>query len=107
MLFPRHSTVLQRQEILRDFKEKKISEAEAGERLRDLEPEASVGYLALGAARAEEAQLDEASALFREALERAPCSPTPYFQLADVLKRAGDRSSGEVLSLAMWKLAMA
>ncbi len=109
MLFLKQSV---REELLKLAHERlagKIGDDELGNRILKLDPESASASVALGRARMDAGDLDEAESLFWQGLARAPFLYSFYLAIADVRRKRdpNDVLSIRVRELGFWKLALA
>jgi tetratricopeptide (TPR) repeat protein len=109
MLFLSKSEREQRLAVGRALEAGTIGEAEAGERLLQLDPDSGAAYLALGRARFAAGDLGEAESLFWQGLDRSPLVYPCYMALSDVRRKrdADDPLAPRLRILGIWKLSFA
>jgi tetratricopeptide (TPR) repeat protein len=109
MLFTPEPLRQSRAAIARESQAGKITEAEAGERLIDTDPDFGGGFLLLGNGKSEVGDLAAAESCYWKALDRMPCDYSAYLSLSDIRRRQhgpDDALSGRLMLLGIWKLAL-
>jgi hypothetical protein len=104
MLFLSESELKERSKVTRALADGMIGEAEAGELLMKIDP--GTAFLALGGAREDAGDLDEAETLFWQGLEVEPCRYVLYMSLCDLrrIRDPDDVLAKRLMMLAIWKL---
>ncbi len=107
MIFTPDRIRQRRREIALDVESGAITEAEAGARLIEADPDFGAGHLLLGNSKAQAGDFSAAEPYYWKALQSMPCSYVPYFSLNDVVRRkhADDPLAAYMFLLGTWKLS--